>query len=396
MKIGILASHVIQYQAPLFRELCRHADVKVYFAHNQTADGQAASGFNVSFEWDVNLLDGYDYAFLKNQSSRPGVDSFFECDTPDIADEIRQGRFDAFLVMGWYLKSYWQAIRACHKYSVPVMVRGDSQLGTSRGYLKQLCKEIIYPLVLRQFDALLYVGQRNMEYLQYYKVSREKMFFSPHCIDNKAFALCAHKARHEQSLKHTEITSSQKSVLFVGKFLDRKRPLDLIEALSILRIRGLDVCGVFVGDGPLKNLIQSEAKARDLPTVFLGFLNQSELPSAYASADVMVLPSDGSETWGLVVNEALACGIPVVVSDAVGCAPDLVIEGQTGARYPVGDVVALADAISRALAVPMFSPFIADRVDTYSVEMAANGVLSAVSWLKVLNKEKNTESMISK
>lgn len=396
MHVGILTSHPIQYQAPLFRELARHVDLKVYFAHRQTADGQAAAGFNVPFEWDVDLLGGYDHTFLQNQARHPGVNSFFDCDTPAIADEIRQGGFDAFLVMGWYLKSYWQAILACRRYGVPVMVRGDSQLGTPRGWIKQRCKEIIYPLVLRQFDACLYVGQKNREYLQHYNVPPERLFFSPHCVDNKAFALCAQKVNRAESRELSGIAPNQGSVLFVGKFLDRKRPLDLIGALRILRTRGMDVCGVFAGDGPLHHQLEAQAKACDVPVIFLGFRNQTELPAAFAMADVTLLPSEGSETWGLVVNEALACGTPVVVSDAVGCASDLAIEGQTGAVYPVGDVAALADALSRALAIPRNSPLIAARAEAYSVEKAAGGIVGAVSWLNDSRNAGSSAQMRSK
>lgn len=391
-RLGILASHPIQYQAPLFRELARHVDLKVHFAHRQTAVGQAAAGFNVAFEWDVDLLGGYDHTFLQNQSRHPGVNDFFGCDTPAIADEIRKGGFDAFLVTGWYLKSYWQAIRACRRNGVPVMVRGDSQLSTPRGRLKQLGKEIVYPRVLRQFDACLYVGQKNREYLQHYAVPPERLFFSPHCIDNNAFASLAHAVNRAESRMRLGIAPDQKVVLFVGKLLDRKRPLDLVDALSHLRDRGVSVFGVFAGDGPLRDSLEALGNKRNVPLAFLGFRNQTELPEAYAIADVMVLPSEGSETWGLVVNEALACGTPVVVSDAVGCAPDLVIEGKTGAVYPMGNTLALADALQRVLAEPPSHEAIREKSNAYSVGAAARGVLEAVT--SITGRKPATRSLL--
>lgn len=379
-RLGVLASHPIQYQAPLFRELARHVDVKVFFAHRQTTQGQAAAGFNVAFEWDVDLLGGYEHQFLQNRSRHPEVNGFFGCDTPEIADEIRQGEFDAFLVTGWYLKSYWQAIRACRHHGVPVMVRGDSQLGTPRGWLKQWAKELIYPRVLRQFDACLYVGQKNKMYLEYYGVPSERLFFSPHCIDNDAFALRAHAVNRADSRIRLGIAPEQMAMLFVGKLLDIKRPLDVVSALRKLRDRGMNICGVFAGDGPLRTLLEAKGGESNVPLTFLGFRNQTELPEDYAMADALVLPSE-SETWGLVVNEALACGTPVVVSDAVGCAPDLVIEGQTGAVYPVGDTLTLADALQRVLNTPPDQRSIKAMADAYSVDAAARGVLDAMDWL---------------
>lgn len=380
-RLGVLTSHPIQYQAPLFRELARHVDLTVYFAHRQTAAGQAASGFNVAFEWDVDLLGGYEHRFLHNRAKHPSTDRYSGCDTPEIADEIRQGGFDAFLVTGWYLKSYWQAIRACRRHGVPVMVRGDSQLGTPRSRLKQALKEIVYPRVLRQFDASLYVGRKNREYLEHYGVPADRLFFSPHCIDNKAFSSRAAEIDRMAKREQLGIKPDQKAVLFVGKLLDRKRPQDLIEALHVLRGQGVDVCAVFAGDGPLHGMLEARGNERGVPLVFLGFRNQTELPEAYATADVLALPSEGSETWGLVVNEALACGTPVVVSDAVGCAPDLVVERETGAVYPVGDTQALADALRRVLAAPPRCEALQKKIDAYSVPAAAGGVLEALSRL---------------
>src|SRR5262245_10151653 len=134
-RLGILASHPIQYNTPLFRDLARLLDIHVYYAHRQTAEGQAATDFGVPFEWDIDLFSGYSHEFLPNAARRPDVNRFFGCDTPTVAVKIREGRYDAFLVTGWYLKSYWQAIRACHQSRVSIMVRGDSRLDTSQGQL---------------------------------------------------------------------------------------------------------------------------------------------------------------------------------------------------------------------------------------------------------------------
>lgn len=379
-RIGVLTSHPIQYQAPLFRELAKHVDLKVYFAHRQTAQGQATAGFNVAFEWDVDLLGGFDHRFLHNRAKHPDVSRFFGCDTPEIDDEIRQGGFDAFLVTGWYLKSYWQAIHACRRYGVPVMVRGDSQLGTPRGWLKQFGKDVVYPQMLRKFDACLYVGQKNLEYLKRYGVATEKLFFSPHCVDNEWFRGKAQEVDCAAIRARFGIGATDKAVLFVGKFIEVKRPLDIVEALHLLRQRDIPAHGVFTGDGLLREAMQSQAKELDVPVSFLGFRNQSEMPEVYAASDVLVLPSE-SETWGLTVNEALACGKPAVASDAVGCVPDMVIEGQTGATYPMGDSFALADALQRVLVSPPQQESVRKVSDAHSLNNAVAGILDAMNWL---------------
>src|SRR3954471_4092901 len=103
-RLGVLASHPIQYQAPLFRELAKRLDLKVFFAHRQTAQQQAEAGFGTAFDWDVDLLSGYAHMFLENRAPRPGVGRFLGCDTPEVANRIATGRFDAFLVTGWNLR----------------------------------------------------------------------------------------------------------------------------------------------------------------------------------------------------------------------------------------------------------------------------------------------------
>jgi glycosyltransferase involved in cell wall biosynthesis len=116
---------------------------------------------------------------------------------------------------------------------------------------------------------------------------------------------------------------------------------------------------------------------------FLGFRNQSELPAIYAAADVLVLPSDRQETWGLVINEAMAAGLPVIASDAVGCVPDLIAPGVTGDRFPPGDVKALAAALKGLKDDPTRGPRMATaaakRVSEFSAERAAAGVMEAVA-----------------
>jgi uncharacterized protein YbbC (DUF1343 family) len=163
LRIGFLVSHPIQYYAPIFRALARRCDLTVFFAHRQTAEGQAKAGYGVTFQWDVDLLSGYHSCYLTNVSRQPSTDLFAGCDTPEIAQEIEQRRFDAFLVPGWGLKSYLQAARACRRARVPVLVRGDSQLASQRGGALRMAKALAVPRFLRRVDGLLDGGRRNRE-----------------------------------------------------------------------------------------------------------------------------------------------------------------------------------------------------------------------------------------
>lgn len=387
MRLGVLASHPIQYHAPLYRALASRMDVKVYFAHRQTPREQAAAGFGVAFDWDVDLLSGYAHEFLVNRAARPGVDHFFGCDTPSIFARVRRERFDAFVVTGWNLRSFWQAVIACHLAGTPVLVRGDSQLGSPRAWHRRLLNEATHRTMLRGFDGFLVVGERNREYLLHYGVSPRRLFDAPHFVDNEWFRTRAAAAGTRRDAMRAELGLAPDApvVLFVGKLIPKKRPADVVHALERLHARRPDIGLVIVGAGPQETELRALVSRHALPVVFAGFRNQSELPAWYALADLLVLPSDGGETWGLVVNEAMACGLPAVVSDAVGCSPDLIAPGLTGERFPLGDVRSLAMAIERAL--PLRSraetqDALSARLARYSLAAATDGVEQAARQLR--------------
>ncbi|MEP6937505.1 MAG: glycosyltransferase family 4 protein [Chthoniobacterales bacterium] len=349
MRLAILTSHPIQYYAPWFRHLAIRFDLEVLYAHRQDPAGQAAAGFGVAFDWDVPLLDGYRYRWLKNVSRRPGLQRFGGCDTPELFDLIRPKNYDALLVLGWNRKSFVQGIRAAWRHKVPVLMRGDSQLGTARSRIKRALKYLPYRWFLPRIDAHLYVGKRNRDYLRHYGVREEQLFFSPHFVDNDFFAARSQEARDSGRAaairENFNIPPDGFVALFVGKFLQKKRVDDFIAASLSAADKRTNFHAVLIGDGLMRARLEELARAH--PRIhFAGFRNQSELPDFYAAADVLVLPSDAEETWGLVVNEAMACGVPAIVSDAVGCTPDLIESELTGVIYSFGDIEALSDQLA--------------------------------------------------
>jgi len=375
-RVGILATHPIQYYAPLYRALAAEVDLTVYFAHRPTPEEQGV-GFGVPFSWDTDLTGGYEHVVLHNRRRGPVEGRFSDFDTPDIAREIRDRRFDSFLVHGWNARTYWQAIRACWRTKTPLLVRGDSQLGDDRSALKRAVKRLAYPRFMGRFAACLAVGERSEAYFRYYGARR--IFRSPHFVDNAAFAAGAARARQDRAARRAawSIPPDSMVALYVGKLVEKKRPVDLIDAVS--RVPGAHA--LFVGDGPLR--AEAEHAAAGQAVTFAGFRNQTAMPEAYAVADVLVLPSDRQETWGLAVNEAMASGVPAIVSDAAGCVPDLIVPGVTGWSYPAGDRRALADALRRMVADPESTRTMGDaakaHVAGYSVERALAGVLEGLA-----------------
>jgi len=447
VKLAIVSTHAIQYFSPWFRFLAEGQkgygisdigygkrpisniqysishpaegfEFEVFYAHEQTAKGQAEAGFGVEFEWDVPLLEGYPHRFLKNVSQRPGTDWFGGCDCPEIGEILVKEGFTHVLLIGWHKKVFWQAFWAAKKAKIPVFCRGDSQLELAQGTLKRAVKFVAYRFLLPRFDAHLFVGRRNFEYLKHYGVKDARLFFSPHFVDNNWWSSRAGRSRKgygisdigygKPPISDIQYSISEKRVtfLFGGKFIPKKRVMDLLEAAAGVP----EARVVLVGDGPLREQLKARASQNDLMeqadhspfaeraglregrefchreglrmsrVLFAGFRNQMELPAYLAAADCLVLPSDGTETWGLIVNEAMACGKPAIVSEACGCAPDLIVQGETGYSFKLGDTRALAERLREFVRHKdqNWETKVRAKIDQYTMQKATEGLARAL------------------
>ncbi|ETW98283.1 MAG: hypothetical protein ETSY1_19370 [Candidatus Entotheonella factor] len=388
-RLGILASHPIQYHSPWFRHLARHLDIEVWYAHRASAQDQADAGFGIGFDWDIPLLQGYPYRWLRNVAAKPSLQTFRGCDTPDVYRLCRRDRLDAVLVFGWQHKSALQAVRACWRQRLPVLMRGDSHLLTARSRFKSALKYAPYRWLLPRLSGHLYVGARNKAYLEHYGVPPQRLFFAPHCVDNAYWAAAAEQAEQQgapaQLRAQWGIPPDGFVCLFVGKMLAHKRAEHVIQACTHLlhTSAGTNVYVICVGDGPLRPQLQRLACSQGKRIFFAGFQNQRDLPAFYRTADVLILPSREKETWGLVVNEAAACGTPAIVCDAAGCAPDLIDEGATGYTYPFGDIRALSARIIALRSAwhsrkAVIRQALAAKISRYSIDQATQGLMHAL------------------
>ncbi|MEO1998946.1 MAG: glycosyltransferase family 4 protein, partial [Planctomycetaceae bacterium] len=372
-------SHPIQYQVPVFQELARMPSLELTVFYAQIPDQAAqGAGFGVSFEWDIPLLDGYDYELMENQSRKSRLD-FGGCDTPGIGRRLRSGQFDAVVVNGWVVKTCLQALWACRRSGIPCIVRGEANDLRARAAWKRW----LQARLVRQYAAHLYIGQASRRFYQCRGISDSKLFFAPYCIDNDRFA---------QSLEWSEddcrdtfnLPNDTTVFMFCGKLEAKKHPTDLIRAAGQAVSRGANLRLLIVGDGVLRQSCEELARDLKVPASFTGFMNQSEIARAYRASHALVLPSDAGETWGLVVNEAMACGRPAIVSDQVGCAEDLVAGQNTGGVYPHGDVTALADVLHHLStdrdSVKRMGCMARERVQQYSPRLAAEGIRRAVEY----------------
>lgn len=380
MRLAVITSHPVQYYAPLFRALAERVDLTVFYGYRPDPADQAQAGFGVGFDWDIDLTSGYRSEFLDNRARRPGLAGFWGISTPGIGRQLRAGSFDAVLLIGWHKKFLLQALLSAKRIGLPVLMRGDSHLQTPRSALKRIAKEIAYPLFLRQFDAALAVGLLNQAYWRHYRYPAARLFSSPHCVDTAWFAARATPAARLDLRAQLGIDPGAPVVLFAGKLVELKQPLQLVEAVSKVHRSGAPAELLIAGDGPLRQAIEDRAAALGLRLHLLGFCNQSRMPAAYAAADVLALPSQ-EESWGLVANEALACGTPVVVADSVGCAPDLAEVFGDRIIFAYGRVDSLIDRLQAVLHSRPSAESMAAANRRFSLSAAADGVLAALTSL---------------
>jgi glycosyltransferase involved in cell wall biosynthesis len=379
-RIALVATHPIQYQVPWFQALARRpeVDLRVYFGMLPDANQQGI-GFGVPFNWDIPLLEGYAWERLPNARAHPRLGRFFGSSTPAIAERMREWKPDAVIITGWNAAPLAQALVACRRLGIPAIVRGESNALRRR----PLAVRLAHRALLRQFAAFLAIGKANAAFYRGYGIEDSRIFEAPYFVDNDRFRAAADSLApgRGELRRRWSIPPEATCFAFVGKMEPKKRPQDLVEALARVPA-SRRAHALFVGSGVLEGEVREAARAKGVGCSFAGFLNQSEIPAAYAACDCLVLPSDFGETWGLVVNEAMACGRPALVSDRVGCGPDLVEPGATGEIFRFADASALASAMESMCDPGRRTAFgrAAQRrvLEAYNVERTVEGTLAAV------------------
>ncbi len=346
-KLAIITSHPVQYYAPWFRTIAGDPDIelKVFYLWQPNSTNTPDPEFERKIEWDIPLLDRYDYEWVPNVSPRPGTDHFNGLNNPSTASALRRWQPDAVLCIGYLYRTFFRLFLNRSLNSIPFMLRGDSHRLHAASSLKQSLKDSVVRFIFKRFSSALYCGAANKAYFQKMGIPSQKLHFCPHGIDTSRFTPSPPEAPASLLRQQWNIPTGNRIILFAGKFIEKKRPLDLLHAFKQLRPENTTL--VFVGDGPLKPALERE----QTPEIIIqSFVNQSLMPEVYRAADVLVLPSYGtSETWGLAVQEALACGTPAIVSDHCGCHLDLITPDVNGLTFPAGNIEALKDAIHSAL-----------------------------------------------
>jgi glycosyltransferase involved in cell wall biosynthesis len=395
LRVAYFLSHPIQYQSPLLRKLAQQPglDLTVFYSSDFSVRGYRDEGFGLQVQWDVPLLGGYRHQVLPRLLDAESI-SFFRPLNRGIFRSLRRGNFDVVWIHGYATLNSWMALAAAKVLRIPVLMRTDSTLiDHPRGAARLALKKVFF-LILRPFlFGVLSVGQRNSEYWRHHLGARVPVFQIPYAVDNAAFQRQCQAAAstREDMRRELGLATGRPVILFASKLLARKRCIDLVEAyLRLLADREAqpEMGGrprpylLIVGDGeervPIEDRVRAARAEGDVR--MLGFRNQSELPRYYDLCDAFVLPSV-HEPWGLVVNEAMNAGRAVIVSDEVGCQPDLVVDGENGCVFPAGNVAALTAALERVLADPQTCRSMGvrslERIQEFSFDRDVEGLMHA-------------------
>jgi hypothetical protein len=376
--LAILTTHPIQYQVPLWQRLAADGRVpfEIWYLSEHAARPNRDREFGTKFAWDIDMLSGYRYRILKTPAGATPNTFWRSRITGSLPNLLRETKTKVLWVNGWQVAAYWQAVWAAHKSGVEVWMRGESnalrgrpaaagrqddkttglrdqspvvssQWSSSQSSKlaapKSAAKQLLLGQLFRRVDHFLCIGTANRELYRSYGVPESKLHMAMYAVDNERFVRQANTLRGQRSVVRSQWSIPEESfcVLFCGKFIPKKHPMDLVKAAQLLLASHpeLQIHLLFAGSGELGAelrtncdvLFDSETPSSRLPASsfkkpaasFTGFLNQTEVSAAYVTADCLVLPSDYDETWGLVVNEAMASGLPCIISDRCGCAPDL-------------------------------------------------------------------------
>ncbi len=395
IRLAYLVSHPIQYQAPLLRRISeeRDIDLTVFFGSDFSVRGYKDEGFGVGVAWDVPLLEGYKHLFLPaiRDNGRVSVAAPLN---RGIFDRLRgtgaEPSFDVLWVHGYATVNAMHGMLVAKALGIPVLLRAESWLkDRSRSNAKLALKRRFFDGLKSLVDGVLPIGTLNAEYWRYYFGSDVPQFLMPYAVDNRYFAQRSVEAADRRSglMQEFGLEAGRPVILFASKLQTRKRCADLIEAYARLVGTGDCVAStpylLIVGDGEERGRLETQVKERALDSVrFCGFRNQSELPSFFDLASVFVLPSE-HEPWGLIVNEVMNAGRAVIVSDDVGCQPDLITDGVEGCVFPVGDIDGLRRALGRVLASPEtvleMGRRAKERIASWDFEADVRGLRSAIA-----------------
>jgi len=342
-RLIVITEIISPYRIPLFNCLAENASVDlhvIFLAENDPALRQ----------WKI-YKDEIRFRYEVLPSWRRRFGPFNVLLNAKVGHALRLASPEVILCGGYNYFASWQALVWARRRNVPFLLWSESnKYDVRRG---SAVVEMLKAEFLRSCTGFAVPGRAAEEYLRVQGIRSDRIFFAPNAVDNDLFSSLALHARHDMAGTRRDLDLPARYILFVGRLVREKGIFELLNAYADLaQDLRRQLALVFVGDGPARGELQKKASAVTPGTVkFQGFVQRDQLPAYYALAEMFVLPTY-TDTWGLVVNEAMACAVPVIVSRVAGCAADLIRESENGLLVEPKGVSSLRSAISKLATQP--------------------------------------------
>lgn len=385
LRLAIVAASPVYYQTPLYRSIAAdgRVDPTVIFCSSHGLRPGIDIGHGRGVVWDVDPLQGFRHVFLDDADRREPDGRFFSLRNRDVLRVLRDGDFDAVWIHGYYgltfvLAAVYQLLRRR-----PLLFREEGTLFLRRSLPKRAAKRLLLTALYRGAYGLA-IGRESRRWFTQYGIRPERVFSVPYCVDNERLRAEADVLEPERTTLRRRYGLDERAgpvILYVGRLIPEKQPQLLLEAFR--RVREHRRCSLlFVGGGPLEGELERVVREQGIADVsFAGFVNQSEIASAYVCADIFALPS-AFEPWGMVVNEAMNFALPIVVTDRVGSAADLVRDNENGYVVPAASVTELARRLADLVDSPErrreFGQASRRRIGEFTYDRAAAGAIRAL------------------
>jgi glycosyltransferase involved in cell wall biosynthesis len=337
-RLVVITEIIAPYRIPVFNSLAQQPGIGLqvlFLAENDPTQRQ----------WPVYKDEmRFDYEVLPSWRRRIGGHNLLL--NWRIDRTLRRMSPDTIICGGYNYIASWKSLDWARRHRVPFLLWAES---TVRNFRKgSALVESLKTKFLRHCDGFVVPGKSSLEYLSSYGTREEVIFTAPNAVDIEFFAQRSAMVRTQDSAYRRAMRLPSRFFLFVGRLVSAKGIFDLLAAYASLPAELRREVGlVFAGDGQLRSQLEEQAAAIVPGTVQIGgFAPREDLAIYYALAEAMVFPTH-TDAWGLVVNEAMACGLPVICSSAAGCAADLVNDGENGRVVPAGDVSQLAFAMEQ-------------------------------------------------
>jgi len=349
LRVAVILSHPIPTFAPWHRELAtfKNIDLRVFFCCDWGLNGYADPQFHTNVEWDVPLLGGYAHEFLAI-ARRPKRLRFREVDNPNVAEALDRFDPDVVQTFGYAHRTNWRAAQWAHKKRRPLLLFTDSNASEKRPLLRRAAKQVFVRKFYQRVDGALFISENNLAYHLRYGLPRERLFRGVMPTDrDRLLNAVADRVEVRQAVRdRLGIPANAFVVILCGKYVPHKMPVDLVAAAWAANRAGIPVWSLLVGEGPERAAIEEFCrKERVTNAVLTGFVNQTKVADYYVASDVIAQTSS-VENYGLALSEGICFGLPVIVSDRVGCiGPNDVAQPRNAIVYPCGNRARLEKAI---------------------------------------------------